>query len=213
MSEKDLTGALTEGLKRYLDRKSLAALANAKVGIAGAGGLGSNVAMMLARSGIRRMVIIDYDSVEPSNLNRQHYWPRHLGRKKVEALGEILRELDADMELDLLDLRLTAENMRDILPTCPIWVEALDDAASKALLTEKALLMGRKIAAASGLCGFGGEPMRKKRMGNLILVGDFVTGTDQAPPMAPRVVQAAALLSDCVLEFVLPAKSDEPFLP
>lgn len=213
MSDKTPAGALTAGLKRYLDDESLAALAQAKVGIAGAGGLGSNVAMMLARSGIRRMVIIDHDRVEPSNLNRQHYWPRHLGRKKVEALGEVLRELNADMELTLLDLRLTAENLRDILPACPIWVEALDDAASKAMLTEKALLMGCKIAAASGLCGIGGEPMRKKRLGNLTLVGDFVTGTDQAPPLAPRVIQAAALLADCVLEFALPAKSDAPFLP
>ena len=86
---------------------------------------------------------------------------------------------------------------------CPIWVEALDAADTKTLLVERALTAGRRIASASGVAGVGGAPMRRRRLGNLVLVGDFETDVADAPPLAPRVTQAAALLADAVLEFIL----------
>ena len=86
---KDTTAAtnpLCEGLGRYLTPEQLRILRQARVGIAGAGGLGSNAALMLARSGVEHLTLVDHDVVDASNLNRQQYWPRHVGRSKVDAL-------------------------------------------------------------------------------------------------------------------------------
>ena len=194
---------LREGLARYFSPDELARLAAARVGIAGAGGLGSNVALMLARSGVEDMLIIDHDVVDASNLNRQQFWPRHVGRPKVEALGELLRELNPHIRLELVNARLEEATLPGLLPACPLWVEALDAADTKTLLVERALTSGRRIASASGVAGFGGAPMRRRRLGNLVLVGDFATDVADAPPLAPRVTQAAALMADTVLEWIL----------
>ena len=195
--------ALREGLARYFTGDELARLRAARVGIAGAGGLGSNVALMLARSGVEDMLIVDHDVVDASNLNRQQFWPRHVGRPKVEALGELLRELNPHIRLKLVNARLDEATLPGLLSACPLWVEALDAADSKTLLVEQALTSGRRIASASGVAGVGGAPMRRRRLGNLVLVGDFETDVADAPPLAPRVTQAAALLADAVLEFIL----------
>lgn len=194
---------LREGLKRHFRPEQLERLRKARVGVAGAGGLGSNAAMMLARSGVGALYLVDHDRVEPSNLNRQQFWPRHVGRYKVEALAESLAELDPELELCACVERLEPGNMRHIAANAPIWVEALDDAAVKSDFVENALLAGCRVAAASGLCGYGGRPMLRRRIGNLVVAGDFSTGAEQAPPLAPRVTQAAALLADACLEFIL----------
>ena len=181
----------------------LARLRAARVGLAGAGGLGSNTALMLARCGVEDLLLVDDDMVEPSNLNRQQFWPRHLGSPKVEALAELLRELNPDIRVETRRLRLGPADLPEILPSCPIWVEALDDPEAKTMLVERALLDGRMVASASGMGGYGGPPMQKRRLGRLTLVGDFTTDVLAAPPLAPRVTQAAALLADAVLEFIL----------
>lgn len=191
------------GLGRYFSAEALKKLRSAYVGIAGAGGLGSNAAMLLARSGIENMRIIDSDHIENSNLNRQHYWPHQIGMAKVEALQENLLNLNPGINLDIHQMHICKDNLDDLLADCPIWLEALDTAVTKAMFVEKALLKGAFVVAASGLCGIGGASMEKRRLGNLTLVGDFVTGLDCAPPYAPRVTQAAALMADCVLVHIL----------
>ncbi|MBD5640808.1 MAG: sulfur carrier protein ThiS adenylyltransferase ThiF [Desulfovibrio sp.] len=191
------------GLARYFTPEQLAALSSAKIGIAGAGGLGSNAAMLLARSGIENFIIVDHDHVEPSNLNRQHYWPDHLGLPKVEALAAQLLALNDQIRIEKLQQQLEPDSMAAIAGKANIWVEALDAPETKKMFVESALLAGAKVAAASGLAGFGGPPMRKRRSDNLIIVGDYVTSIEMAPPLAPRVTQAAALLADSVLEFIL----------
>lgn len=196
---------LREGLRRYFTPEQLARLGSARVGIAGTGGLGSNAALMLARSGVEDLLLIDHDVVEPSNLNRQQFWPRHVGRPKVEALAELLRELNPHIRLELSSARLDADNLPGFLASCPLWVEAVDAPETKTLLVERALLAGRRIASASGMAGVGGPPMERRRLGNLVLVGDFQSDVAYASPLAPRVTQAAALLADAVLEFILDA--------
>ena len=94
-------------------------------------------------------------------------------------------------------------NIGTLLPACPIWVEAFDGPDDKTLLVETALLGGYRIASASGMGGWGGKAMGKRHLGNLVLVGDFSTDVLLAPPLAPRVTEAAALLADAVLEMVL----------
>ena len=195
--------ALHTGLARYLSPDQMATLRAARVGIAGAGGLGSNAALMLARSGVGNLVLVDDDVVDASNLNRQQYWPRHVGRPKVEALAELLQELNPEMGVEARRMRLDQNNMAEVLPACPIWVEAFDGPDDKTLLVETALLGGYRIASASGMGGWGGKAMGKRYLGNLVLVGDFSTDILLAPPLAPRVTEAAALLADAVLEMVL----------
>ena len=194
---------LRQGLTRYLSPARLEALRTARVGVAGAGGLGSNAVLMLARSGVEHFLLIDDDVVDASNLNRQQFWPRHLGRPKVEALAELVRELNPDARVETCRLRIDAANVDELVARCPLWLEAMDGAADTRLLVEKVMLSGRRIASASGMGGFGGKPMQKRVLGNLVLVGDFETDILEYPPLAPRVTEAAALLADAMLEFIL----------
>ncbi len=199
-------GVLDQGLRRYFSAGALRALRSARVGIIGAGGLGSNVAMMLARSGIRSLTLADPDVVEASNLNRQAYFPEDVGSAKVLALARHLEALEPAMELVLHERAVTPENAFSLFASCPIVVEAVDDAGTKAMLyacfaPEKALYV-----TASGMAGSGGEtPMvcRRPRR-NVAAVGDFTSAVDGAnPPLAPRVVQAAAMQADAVLAHIL----------
>ena len=137
---------LRQGLTRYLSPARLEALRAARVGVAGAGGLGSNAVLMLARSGVEHFLLIDDDVVDASNLNRQQFWPRHLGRPKVEALAELVRELNPDARVETCRLRIDAANVDELVARCPLWLEAMDGAADKRLLVEKVMLSGRRIA-------------------------------------------------------------------
>ena len=111
---------LNKGLERYLDEEARIRLAAVHVGIAGAGGLGSNCAMLLVRSGIKRLTIVDFDHIEPSNLNRQFFFPDDVGRPKVAALGENLLRISPDLDLTLINERLTAENLSAVFKTAEI---------------------------------------------------------------------------------------------
>jgi sulfur carrier protein ThiS adenylyltransferase len=204
-----MSGALEQGLRRHLPPKQLAGLAAARVGLAGAGGLGSNCAMMLARSGIGHFVLVDGDVVDASNLNRQHYFPRHVGQSKALALGDQIRELGAAC-VDARCVWLDAGNIAGILALASVWVEALDDPAAKSLFVEEALQAGVFCVSASVLAGWGGPPMqqrvltRKDGSPRLILVGDFTSAVSEAlPSLAPRVMQAAAMQADAVLAYLL----------
>ena len=118
----------------YLTECERRILESARVGIAGAGGLGSNVAMLLVRAGIRKFVIADFDEVNESNLNRQFFFRGQVGEKKVEALARNLRLVEPDLELELCDARLTGGNVAEVFAGCDVVVEAFDAAESKTML-------------------------------------------------------------------------------
>lgn len=192
-----------EGLASHFSDGELKCLQNSKIGIAGAGGLGSNIALMLARTGIGKLLIIDYDIVTPSNLNRQQFWPRHLGKKKIHALAEILLELNQNIELELIDCCLTEANISGYLSQASIWAEALDKADVKTMFINNAVQTAALTVSGNGLCGIGGKLPTKKCLGNLHIAGDFSSGTDKFPPYAPRVIQTAAIMADVIIEYVL----------
>ena len=203
-----MTGSLLQqGLARHYSGEQLRRLATVRVGIAGAGGLGSNCAMLLARNGVRHLVIVDFDQVEPSNLNRQCYFAADVGRAKVAALGRHLHSLDPDLDLSLVEARLEPSSLASIFAGCGIVVEALDSPKAKAMLCNHFARpdSGVFLACASGLGGFGGPPMGMRRLGpNMVCVGDFVTEADNHnPPLGPRVMQAAAMQADAVLGHIL----------
>ena len=176
----------------------------ATVGIAGLGGLGSAVAVALARIGVGRLILADFDVVEPSNLNRQQYFIDQLGQTKAEALEANLRRINPFVEYETHCVRLTPENIPTLFAEVGVLVEAFDRADQKAMLLQS--FPGKPIVAASGLAGYGsGESIGVRRMGERIyIVGDLETGA--APGcglMAPRVGIAAHMQANVVLRLLL----------
>lgn len=195
---------LKEGLQRYLSPAQRKALGAARVGFAGAGGLGSNAAMLLARCGVEDFLVVDGDVVDASNLNRQHFFPHHVGMPKVDALADMILTLNPEAKVETRCQWLDKDGTLAILAGAAIWVEALDDPGMKRDFVEQALEADVFVVSASGLAGWGGPPMQRRRLGErLILVGDFSTSVDVQPPLAPRVMQAAAMQADAVLEHIL----------
>lgn len=206
----------SQGLARYFSADQMEKLADARVGIAGAGGLGSNCAMMLARSGVGHFVLVDDDVVDASNLNRQHFFPQHLGVAKVDALAEQMLALSDTIDVQVLQQRLTVQNVQDAFASCSIVVEAVDLASTKSLIIQELLEADKTVVAASGMAGWDGDAMHKKTFGSrLIVVGDFLNEVATAqetvstpqiyalPPLAPRVIMAASMQADAVLGCIL----------
>lgn len=190
----------------YLTEQEKSILEHAVIGIAGAGGLGSNCAMHLVRSGIGKFVIADFDTVSAGNLNRQFFFADQLGQLKVEALAENLRRIEPSLELELHSCRLTAENMPGIFSGCDIVVECFDDPDSKMTLIRLMSENGRTVVAASGIAGWGksGDIALRKVGGNCYLVGDLSSGiAENLPPFSPRVGIAAAVQANTVISILL----------
>ena len=190
----------------YLTETQRAILERAKIGVAGLGGLGSNVITHLVRAGIRRFVAADFDVVSASNLNRQFFFADQIGRKKTQALAENLRRIAPDLELDFRDLRLTAANVPELFSECDVVVEAFDKADAKTMLISALANTGIPVVAASGLAGFGkSNDIRVRKAGqNLYLVGDLISGVSpELAPASPRVGIAAAMEANTVVALLL----------
>jgi sulfur carrier protein ThiS adenylyltransferase len=174
-----------------------AQLAQGTVGIIGLGGLGSNAAMMLLRSGVRRFVLADFDRIEESNLNRQLYYPDQLGRLKTDALAETLLRIDPDVELTLIAERIGRDNIGATFAGVDVLIEAVDTAEDKAIIVEAAsdLLPDTPFVWAMGLAGnASANSIETTRVGeDDWLVGDLEADVrDGLPLMATRVMVAAA---------------------
>jgi len=189
----------------YLTPSERAVLEAARVGIAGAGGLGSNCAMHLVRAGVRHLTVVDFDVVNESNLNRQFFFRDQLGLKKVEALKANLLRIDPGADIRSVDLRLDAASARETFADCDIVVEAFDVVEAKAMLVAALAPSGKRIVTASGLAGWGrSNAMQVRRMGNIVAVGDGETAVGEgAAPASPRVGIAAAMQANSVVAMLL----------
>jgi sulfur carrier protein ThiS adenylyltransferase len=177
--------------------------------VAGAGGLGSNVCVMLVRAGIGGITVVDFDRVEPSNLNRQQYFRDQVGMPKVNALKENLLRINPDLEISIVNERLSAENCGKLIPEkTAIIFECFDHAEAKTMLTSFALRKrpGIPVIAVSGLAGLGScEDIKICRgPGNLYIVGD---GSSESNPetgtVASRVAQVAAVQAHIGIRLLL----------
>jgi sulfur carrier protein ThiS adenylyltransferase len=182
-------------------------LSNSSVGIAGLGGLGSNVAMALARAGVGHLVLVDFDVVGRKNLNRQAYTVSQVGMRKTEALALNITSANPDVRIDIHDVELSKGGMEGPFTDVDVVVEALDSAETKATFIEEILLKlpDKPLVAASGVAGYGNsDRVRTLRTGNLYLVND-----DEAPSseddvlLAPRVGLFAYWQANTVLEILL----------
>jgi sulfur carrier protein ThiS adenylyltransferase len=182
-------------------------LSKSSVGIAGAGGLGSNCAVSLVRCGLGRLVIADFDLVEASNLNRQYYFVDQLGKNKVDALKENLLRINPDLNITIFYERIHDENIHEIYSDVDILVEAFDQADQKIMLIEKALELWpeRPLIVGSGMAGFGNTAkLHIRKSENLYICGDESSeiSLDQ-PPIAPKVGIVANMQADKALEILL----------
>ncbi len=184
-----------------------ARLRTATVGIAGCGGLGSNVALALARSGVGTLVVADFDVVEPSNLNRQAYFVDQIGCPKVEALSANLARANPMVRVETHPLRLTAQNVPQVFARVDVLVEALDAAEQKAMLLDTALRVWprRPLVLGLGMAGYGANSaLHERRAGSLRICGDERAAAGPGLGlMAPRVGVVAHLQANAVLELLL----------
>ncbi len=189
----------------YLTPEERAVLESARVGIAGAGGLGSNCAMHLVRSGVKHITIADFDVVNESNLNRQFFFRDQIGQKKVEAIKANLLRIEPDADIRAVDMRLDASSAREVFADCDIVVEAFDVVDAKVMLVSSFASSGKKLVTASGLAGWGrSNEMRVRKMGNIVAVGDGETAVGaNAAPASPRVGIAAAMQANAVVAMLL----------
>lgn len=180
---------------------------NATVAICGLGGLGSNIAISLTRAGIGKLILIDFDKVDPTNLNRQQYKMSQLGMYKTEALVENLREITPYTELIFHTVKMTSENTHELLKDADVVCEAFDKADNKAMLVN-AVLEGfpdKIIVSGSGMSGFGSANtiQTRKIMKRLYLCGDGVSDVnDGIGLVSSRVMACAAHEAHIVLRLL-----------
>lgn len=180
----------------------------ARVAIAGCGGLGSNVAFSLARVGVGHLHLVDFDVVDPSNLNRQQYFMQHLGRPKPEALKEELLQINPYLDVRATCVEVVPENIVELFSDAQIVVEAFDVAENKAMLVNGVLEMlpDVKLVAATGLAGYGDSNtiVTRKISESFYLCGDGVTApAPGAGLMAPRVAVAANHQANKVVQLIM----------
>ncbi|MFZ2395022.1 MAG: sulfur carrier protein ThiS adenylyltransferase ThiF [Smithella sp.] len=195
-----------KSLLAYFTWKQLGKIQCVHVGIAGAGGLGSNCAFNLVRCGFKKMTVCDFDVVETSNLNRQFYFLDQIGISKVEALKSNLLRINPDAEITSYQERITAQNAKILFEKCDAVVEAFDQTVDKKMLAEVYAYSKQFYVSASGLAGWGNsdEIIVRKISETFCLIGDGKSGvSQQSPPCSPRVNIAAAKEADCVLEWAL----------
>lgn len=180
----------------------------ARVAVAGLGGLGSNIAVALARTGVGHLHLVDFDVVEPSNLNRQQYTVRHLGLPKTEALKSELAEINPYIDITVDRSRVTADNAVKLFSDDEIVCEAFDRPGAKAELINTLLqnCPGKKLVSGSGMAGYesSNAVATKRRMKNLYVCGDGETGAMVGRGlMAPRVLVCAGHQANMVLRLIL----------
>jgi sulfur carrier protein ThiS adenylyltransferase len=180
----------------------------ARVGIAGAGGLGSAIAIALARTGVGFIRIADFDVVEPSNLNRQQYFIDQIGLPKVHALRVNLQRTNPLVTVEIYHGKVTAQNILELFADVDILVEAFDSADQKAMLANTFLreLPEKYLVAASGMAGYEpGNTIRTQKINHrFYLCGDNTTSAGPGCGlMAPRVGIAAHHQANAVLRLIL----------
>lgn len=177
------------------------------VGIAGVGGLGSNCAVALARTGVGKIIIADFDMVSRSNLNRQYYFEDQIGIPKVKALKMNIFRIDPHIRVSVYKEKVSSENIEEFYSGVDVLVEAMDQDFEKRQFIESALDLWpeRPLVAGNGMAGWGmNDSLKTMKYGNLYICGDAVSAvSENAPPLAPRVTIVASMQANVVLDLLM----------
>ena len=182
-------------------------ISSTTVGICGLGGLGSNIAIALARAGVGKLILIDFDKVDITNLHRQQYKASQVGMYKTEAIRENLTEINPYLETEIQTVCVTEENAKELLKNCDIICEAFDNAECKAMLTNLVLeeMPEKYIVAASGMAGMGSANSihTRKVTKRFYLCGDEISdASDGIGIVSSRVMLCAAHQAHMVLRLI-----------
>ncbi|MDR0846769.1 MAG: sulfur carrier protein ThiS adenylyltransferase ThiF [Lactobacillales bacterium] len=185
-----------------------AKISKSSVAIFGIGGLGSNIAIALARVGVGTIRLIDFDVVEPSNLNRQQYKITDIGKFKTDALAEEIGRINPYIVIEKHTVRADENNVPDLISGVDVVCEAFDNPMAKAMLTEimVADYPSTPYVSASGLAGYDSNNLIQttKIKDNFYLVGDRVNAAQPGRGlMAPRVLIAAGQEANQILRILL----------
>ncbi len=173
------------------------------IGIAGAGGLGSNIAVYLVRAGVNRFRIVDFDTVHVSNLNRQFFFRDQIGDVKVRALKENLLRIDPKAQIDAVEAFVDEHNLHELFGDCDIVVEAFDKAETKAMLVSAFAGTGKFVVAASGVAGLNIERLKRTvKFGNVSLIGDGNSDVKDYRLYSTKVAIASAMMANAILEYL-----------
>ena len=180
----------------------------ATVGIMGLGGLGTLIAGALARIGVGKLILADFDVVEPSNLNRQQYSISQIGMLKTKALKENLQQMNPYIVIETVDGCLTEESIPEIFKVVDVLAECFDAPAMKAAALRAVLTSMPDIGyvGASGLAGYGDNNVikTKKIHDHVYIIGDEVSAAEPGQGlMAPRVGIAAHHQANQILRILL----------
>ncbi len=202
-TKEEWNKALRERHGEELQKK----LSAATVAICGLGGLGSNIAIALARAGIGKLILIDFDRVDITNLHRQQYKVNQIGLDKTDALSQNLKEIAPYIDIKPHAVRITEDNAVMLLKDADIVCEAFDEAEAKAMLTDIVLskLPDKYLVAASGMAGMGTTNSIKTRRitSRFYLSGDETSDvSDDIGLVAPRVALCAAHQAHTVLRIL-----------
>ena len=202
-TKEEWNKALTERHGKELQKSFL----SATVAVCGLGGLGSAIAIALARAGIGKLILIDFDRVDITNLHRQQYKTNQIGMNKTDALRSNLEEIAPYMEIETHTVRLTEDNVAELLRDADIICEAFDRAENKAMLTEVVLtkMPDKYLVAASGMAGLGSANLIKTRKVSkrFYLCGDEKSDAEEEGGLvASRVSVCASHQANAVLRII-----------
>ena len=191
--------------KKYI--KIREKLQKSSVGIAGLGGLGSNAAISLARAGVGRLVLVDFDKIEESNLTRQYYFLKQIGQLKTKAMKENIKKINPNIKVDTFNQKLKKGSMEIPFYDVDVVIEALDHATTKATFIEEIMLKlpEKPIVAASGVTGYGkSDRILTKNFKKLNVVYDEeALSSDDDVLLAPRVSLIANWEANIAIEILL----------
>ncbi|MEA2061620.1 MAG: sulfur carrier protein ThiS adenylyltransferase ThiF [Thermodesulfobacteriota bacterium] len=170
-----------------------------RVGIAGLGGIGSQVAQILARSKVEYLCLVDFDRVEQTNLDRQFFFYDQIGRYKADMLEINLKRINPGITIETAHARLDPGNIIDIFKNCHVIVEGVDDKQTKKLVVEAFAGRVIPVVSASGIAGKDMNTVTVKSMGNLIVAGDLKTDEADAGLFPPKIHMVASLMAGEVL--------------
>lgn len=202
-SKEEMLRALEERHGADIQKKFCAA----SVAVCGLGGLGSNIALSLARAGVGRLHLIDFDKVDISNLNRQQYTVSQLGMYKTKALSSFISEVAPYCEIVTDTVKISEDNVKQLLGDEDIICEAFDRAEEKAMLVNSVSenFADKYLVAASGMAGLGdADSIKTRKITNrFYLCGDGVSGMEDGMGLfAPRVAVCAGHMAQTVLRII-----------